>query len=126
MRYHNYKPLAWAEGINKIIHYYGTEVRFISMAAEGDIQKLASICKAHKLNFWSKVYKEYRVLYQRLKMGSNKDNKTKLNIEEGWENFRVFGSLYNNRIKERNERGIIQKNDEFISIFNDKCFPFPF
>ena len=76
MRYHNYRPPAWAEGIIKIIQNYGTEVRFNSVAAKGGIQKLASICKAHKLNFWSRVFDEYRVLYQRLKMGSNKGNKT--------------------------------------------------
>ena len=52
----NYRPSAWAEGMIKLIQYYGTKIRFISMAAEGDIQILAKICKIHKLNFRSRVF----------------------------------------------------------------------
>ena len=70
----NHRPPVWAEGIIKLIQYYGTKVRFISMAAEGDIQKLAKICKIHKLNFWSRVFEEYRIIYKRLELDTNKNN----------------------------------------------------
>ena len=39
-------------------------------------------------------------------MDSNKNDKMRLKIEEGWDNYRVFGSLYNSRIKERNKEGV--------------------
>ena len=65
-RYHNYRLPAWAEGIIKIIQYYGKEVRFISVAAERDIQKLFTIFRTHQLNFWSRVFEEYRLMYKRL------------------------------------------------------------
>ena len=32
------------------------------MAAEGDIQKLIIIFRTHKLNFWCRVFDEYRIL----------------------------------------------------------------
>ena len=44
-KYPNYRPPAWAEGIIKLLHYYGTIIELIRMAAEGDIEKLSSICK---------------------------------------------------------------------------------
>ena len=70
------------------------------MAAEGDIQKLVTIFRTHKLNFWSRVFEEYRLLYKRLELDSNKNDKMRLMNEEGWQNYCVFGSLQNTTIKD--------------------------
>ena len=59
-KYPDYRPPAWAEGIIKLIHYHCTIIKFIRMASEGDIQKLSLLFKKHKLNFWSRVFEEYR------------------------------------------------------------------
>ena len=59
-----------------------------------------------------------------LKLDTNKNDKRRLEIEEGWENHKVFGSLYNSRIKERNKEGIVVKYDGCISILNARCHPF--
>ena len=71
----------------------GKEVRFISLEVEGDIQTLVKIFRTHKLIFWSRVFEEYRLLYKRLELDSNKNDKMRLKNEEGWENYSVFGSL---------------------------------
>ena len=45
-------------------------------------------------------------------------------MDEGWENYRIFGSLYNSRIKDQNKEMVVGKYDECISIFNARCHPF--
>ena len=60
--YQGYRPPAWAEGIIRLIQYYGTRVKDIWMAALGDIHKLSMIFKKDKLNFWRKMFEEYGVL----------------------------------------------------------------
>ena len=37
-KYHNHRPLAWAEGIIKLIQHYGTRIKSIRMAAEADLE----------------------------------------------------------------------------------------
>ena len=86
------------------------------MVAEGDVLRLVAIFKAYKHNFWSRVFEEYLILPKRLMLESMKNRKTKLVIEKGRPKLRVFGNLYNSKIKERNEKEKIQRNDENISI----------
>ena len=43
-------PTSWAEYLIKLMHYYGTKIRYIRISALGDIEKLIKICHKHKLN----------------------------------------------------------------------------
>ena len=61
--YSNYRHLAWAECLIKLMNYYGTKIKYIRMAAFGDIYKLAKLCQEHKLNFWSRVFEEYDTFF---------------------------------------------------------------
>ena len=58
-------------------------------------------------------------MYKRLELDSNNNglakDKNKLKMDEGWENYRIFCSLNNKGIKERNKEMIIEKDDEYIS-----------
>ena len=45
-------------------------------------------------------------------------------MDEGWENHRLFVTLSNKRINERKRRTIIERYDEYISIFNARCHPY--
>ena len=40
----SYRPPAWAECIIKLCRYYGTKIRYIRIAAPGDIIILVHIC----------------------------------------------------------------------------------
>ena len=67
------RPPAWAEGTIKLIYYYGTRIKFIRMAAEGDIQKFIAICRKQKLNFWSRVFEEYSTILKKLEFDSGEN-----------------------------------------------------
>ena len=38
------RPPAWAECVIKIMQHYGTKIKYMRMAALGDIKKIVSIC----------------------------------------------------------------------------------
>ena len=75
----------------------------------------------------SQPYK-YSTILKKLELHSGKNylvkNKKTLKIDEGWENYRLFGTLSNKRINERNKKIIIKRYDECISIFNARCHPY--
>ena len=45
-------------------------------------------------------------------------------MEKGCTSHRLFGTLSENRINEKNKKIIIERHDECISIFNAKCHPY--
>ena len=72
--YPHYRPLSWTECLIKLMHYYGTQIKFITIAATGDIEKLSMICQKHKLNFRCRVFEEYLILLTKVDIDSSKND----------------------------------------------------
>ena len=81
------RPLSWAECLIKLVHYYGTKIKYIIMAAVGDIDKLSMIFQKKKLTFWCRVFNEYSLLLTKLDIDSSKNylvqNRNRLQVDDG-------------------------------------------
>ena len=67
------------------------------------------------MNFWSRVFEEYRILLKKFDFERrNNDllkNRNRLKMEKGYANHWFFGKISNNRNNERNKKIIIDRYD---------------
>ena len=116
--YPSYKPPLWAECPIKLLHHYGTKIKYIKMSEAGDIEKLSMICQKHKHNIWCRMFKGYIILLTKVDLDSRKNNlvknKNRFKLDNGWTNHRLFGSLSDKEICNRNTEKYIQHYDNCI------------